>query len=80
MWKLTRPDNQHDKLMRDNLLGLQDHLVRIEAVREGQLQVWVLTKCGHGEAKRLLEPKGIRVSALREEKYGPVTGKLLGAS
>ncbi|MFH0246301.1 hypothetical protein ACGRHY_28660 [Streptomyces sp. HK10] len=32
------------------------------------------------EAKRLLEPKGIRVSALREEKYDPVTGELLGTS
>ncbi|MFJ8650650.1 replication-relaxation family protein [Streptomyces sp. NPDC093546] len=81
LWKLTRPDNQHDKLTRDNLLDLQDHhLVRIELVREDQRQVWVLTKRGHGEAKRLLEPKGIRVSALREEKYDPVTGKLLGAS
>lgn len=28
----------------------------------------------------LLEPKGIRVSALREEKYDPVTGELLGTS
>ncbi|MEV5321717.1 hypothetical protein AB0K92_29430 [Streptomyces sp. NPDC052687] len=81
MWKLTRPDNKHDKLTRDNLLDLEDHrLVRIETVREDQRQVWVLTKRGHGEAKRLLEPKGIRVSALREEKYDPVTGELLGAS
>jgi hypothetical protein len=81
LWKLTRPDNQHDKLVRDNLLDLQDHrLVRIELVREDQRQVWVLTKRGHGEAKRLLEPKGIRVSALREEKYDPDTGKLLGTS
>ncbi|MFE3931880.1 replication-relaxation family protein [Streptomyces sp. YIM B13508] len=80
MWKLTRPGNQHDKLVRDTLLDLQDHrLVRIELVREDQRQVWVLTKRGHGEAKKLLEPKGIRVSALREEKYDPVTGKLLGA-
>jgi hypothetical protein len=80
-WKLTRPDNQHDKLVRDNLLDLQDHrLVRIELVREDQRQVWVLTKRGHGEAKRLLEPKGIRVSALREEKYDLDTGKLLGTS
>ncbi|MFF3934200.1 hypothetical protein [Streptomyces hirsutus] len=81
MWKLTRPDNRHDKLTRDNLLDLEDHhLVRIELVREDQRQVWVLTKRGHGEAKKLLEPKGIRVSALREEKYDPVTGELLGAS
>ncbi|MEU6602779.1 replication-relaxation family protein [Streptomyces flaveolus] len=81
MWKLTRPDNRHDKLTRDNLLDLQDHhLVRIELVREDQRQVWVLTKRGHGEARQLLEPKGIRVSALREEKYDPVTGELLGAS
>ncbi|AEY86838.1 hypothetical protein SHJG_8851 [Streptomyces hygroscopicus subsp. jinggangensis 5008] len=79
MWKLTRPDNRHDKLTRDNLLDLQDHrLVRIELVREDQRQVWVLTKRGHGEAKKLLESKGIRVSALREEKYDPVTGELLG--
>src|SRR5690606_35374891 len=55
-------------------------LVRIELVREDQRQVWVLTKRGHGEAKKLLEPKGIRVSALREEKYDPDTGELLGAS
>ncbi len=33
---------------------------------------------GHGEAKHLLEPKGIRVSVLREEKYDPDTGELLG--
>ncbi len=81
LWKLTRPDNTHDKLVRDNLLDLEDHhLVRIELVREDQRQVWVLTKRGHGEAKQLLEPKGIRVSALREEKYDPVTGELLGTS
>jgi hypothetical protein len=81
LWKLTRPDNQHDKLVRDTLLDLQDHhLVRIELVREDQRQVWVLTRRGHGEAKKLLEPKGIRVSALREEKYDPDTGELLGAS
>ncbi|MET8898670.1 replication-relaxation family protein [Streptomyces albogriseolus] len=81
MWKLTRPDNQHDKLTRDNLLDLQDHhLVRIETVREDQRQVWVLTRRGHGEAKKLLEPKGIRISALREEKYDPNTGRLLGTS
>ncbi|MFE4279746.1 hypothetical protein ACFRSX_34585 [Streptomyces goshikiensis] len=81
MWKLTRPHNKHDKLVRDNLLDLEDHhLVRPELVREDQRQVWVLTKRGHGEAKQLLEPKGIRVSALREKKYDPVTGKLLGAS
>jgi hypothetical protein len=54
--------------------------VRIETVRDDQRQVWVLTKRGHGEAKKLLEPKGIRVSALREEKYDPVTGRLLGTS
>ena len=31
LWKLTRPDNQHDKLVRDTLLDLQDHrLVRVE--------------------------------------------------
>ncbi|GGK31562.1 hypothetical protein GCM10011583_74270 [Streptomyces camponoticapitis] len=54
--------------------------MRIELVREDQRQVWVLTRRGHGESKKLLEPKGIRVSALREEKYDPVTGKLLGAS
>lgn len=80
LWKLTRPGNKHDKLVRDNLLDLEDHhLVRPELVREDQRQVWVLTKRGHGEAKQLLEPKGIRVSALREKKYDPVTGKLLGA-
>ncbi|MCX5387521.1 replication-relaxation family protein [Streptomyces sp. NBC_00083] len=80
LWKLTRPGNKHDKLVRDNLLDLEDHhMVRPELVRDDQRQVWVLTKRGHGEAKQLLEPKGIRVSALREKKYHPVTGKLLGA-
>lgn len=54
--------------------------MRIELVREDQRQVWVLTRRGHGEARQLLEPKGIRVSALRQEKYAPVTGELLGAS
>ncbi|MGW5852519.1 replication-relaxation family protein [Streptomyces sp. NPDC055254] len=79
LWKLTRPENRHDKLTRDNLLDLEDHhLVRIESVQEDQRQVWVLTKRGHGEAKQLLEPKGIRVSVLREEKYDPDTGELLG--
>ncbi|MEU1669388.1 hypothetical protein ABZ547_38610 [Streptomyces sparsogenes] len=79
MWKLTRPDNQHDKLTRDNLLDLEDHhLVRIESVQEDQRQVWVLTKRGHSEAKRLLEPKGIRVSVLRKQEYDPDTGELLG--
>ncbi|WP_333745986.1 hypothetical protein [Streptomyces sp. IBSBF 2950] len=78
---MTRPDNQHDKLTRDNLLDLQDHqLVRIESVQDDQRQVWVLTARGHQEAKRLLEPKGIRVSVLRKEKYHPVTGALLGGS
>ncbi|MEV3972852.1 hypothetical protein AB0K68_32690 [Streptomyces sp. NPDC050698] len=52
--------------------------MRIESVQEDQRQVWVLTKRGHGEAKQLLEPKGIRVSVLREEKYDPVTGQPLG--
>ncbi|MFJ8692857.1 hypothetical protein [Streptomyces roseolilacinus] len=80
MWQLTRAGNQHDKLVRDTLLDLQDHrLARIESVREDQRQVWMLTRRGHGEARKLLESKGIRVSALREEKYDPVTGKLLGA-
>ncbi|WP_327259915.1 MULTISPECIES: replication-relaxation family protein [unclassified Streptomyces] len=76
---MTRPDNQHDKLTRDNLLDLEDHrLVRIELVQDDQRQVWVLTDRGHHEAKKLLEPKGIRVSVLRKEEYDPVTGKLLG--
>ncbi|MEU3603671.1 replication-relaxation family protein [Streptomyces sp. NPDC006798] len=81
LWKLTRPGNRHDKLVRDTLLDLEEHqLVRIESVRADQRQVWVLTRRGHGEAKQLLEPEGIRVSALREKKHDPVTGKLLGAS
>nr|BFD88414.1 hypothetical protein StreXyl84_78150 [Streptomyces sp. Xyl84] len=79
LWKLTRPDNRHDKLTRDNLLDLEDHhLVRIESVQEDQRQVWVLTAKGHREAKHLLEPKGIRVSALRKQEYDPDTGELLG--
>ncbi|MEV6841479.1 hypothetical protein AB0N17_44730 [Streptomyces sp. NPDC051133] len=40
--------------------------------------MWVLTKRGHGEAKDLLEPKGIRVSVLRKQEYDPDTGELLG--
>ncbi|MGF1344500.1 replication-relaxation family protein [Streptomyces flavovirens] len=79
LWKLTRPGNRHDRLTRDNLLDLEDHqLVRIESVQEDQRQVWVLTKRGHGEAKQLLEPKGIRVSMLRKQEYDPDTGQLLG--
>ncbi|TVL88443.1 hypothetical protein CD790_30760 [Streptomyces sp. SAJ15] len=79
MWKMTRPDNRHDKLTRDNLLDLQDHhLARIESVQGDQRQVWVLTARGHREAKKLLEPKGIRISALRKEEYDPDTGELLG--
>ncbi|MEU2732548.1 replication-relaxation family protein [Streptomyces griseoviridis] len=79
LWKLTRPGNRHDRLTRDNLLDLEDHhLVRIESVQEDQRQVWVLTKRGHGEAKQLLEPKGIRVSVLRKQEYDPDTGELLG--
>ncbi|WP_261386940.1 replication-relaxation family protein [Streptomyces sp. BK340] len=76
---MTRPDNQHDKLTRDNLLDLQDHhLVRIESVQDDQRQVWVLTARGHREAKKLLESKGIRISVLRKEEYDPDTGELLG--
>ncbi|WP_260868028.1 replication-relaxation family protein [Streptomyces sp. SAJ15] len=76
---MTRPDNRHDKLTRDNLLDLQDHhLARIESVQGDQRQVWVLTARGHREAKKLLEPKGIRISALRKEEYDPDTGELLG--
>ncbi|MFF7365854.1 hypothetical protein [Streptomyces sp. NPDC008125] len=76
---MTRPGNRHDKLVRDNLLDLEDHhLLRIESVQEDQRQVWVLTTRGHGEAKQLLEPKGIRVSALRKQEYAPDTGELLG--
>ncbi|MCL3998941.1 hypothetical protein [Streptomyces lavenduligriseus] len=52
--------------------------MRIESVQEDQRQAWALTRRGHGEAKKLLEPKGIRVSALREEKHDPVTGRPLG--
>ncbi|WP_455362138.1 hypothetical protein [Streptomyces sp. SYSU K21746] len=77
LWKLTRPDSRHDKLRRDNLLGLEDNLVRVESVPDDQRQVWVLTARGHREAKKLLEPKGIRVSVLRKEEYDPVTGELL---
>ncbi|MEW2289666.1 replication-relaxation family protein [Streptomyces sp. NPDC047841] len=81
LWKLTRPDNRHDKLTRDTLLDLEDHrLVRIESVQDDQRQVWVLTDRGHREARQLLEPKNIRVSALRKEKYDPVTGELLAGS
>ncbi|WP_254407498.1 hypothetical protein [Streptomyces sp. GMY02] len=52
--------------------------MRIESVQEDQRQVWALTRRGHGEAKQLLEPEGIRVSVLREEKFDPVTGQPLG--
>ncbi|MFB7601223.1 hypothetical protein [Streptomyces sp. NPDC056160] len=79
MWKLTRPDNRHDKLTRDTLLDLEDHqLVRIESVQEDQRQERVLTRRGHGEAKQLLEPKGIRVPVLRKQEYDPDTEELLG--
>ncbi|MFI1840214.1 hypothetical protein [Streptomyces olivaceoviridis] len=79
LWKLTRPDNKHDKLTRDNPLDLEDHrLVRIESVREDQRQVWVLTARGHREARKRLESRGIRVSELRKEEYDPDTGELLG--
>ncbi|MDT0453110.1 hypothetical protein [Streptomyces hesseae] len=58
---------------------MEDHqMVRIESVRDDQRQVWVLTARRHREAKKLLEPKGIRVSALRKEEYDPVTGERLG--
>ncbi|MFJ7146852.1 replication-relaxation family protein [Streptomyces sp. NPDC100445] len=65
----------------DTLLDLEaHHLVRTESVQEDQRQVWVLTKRGHGEAKQLLEPKGIRVSVLRKQEYDPDSGELLGPS
>ncbi|QGZ52622.1 hypothetical protein GPZ77_33865 [Streptomyces sp. QHH-9511] len=54
--------------------------MRIESVQDDQRQAWVLTDRGHREAKQLLEPKGIRVSALRKEKYHPLTGELLAGS
>jgi hypothetical protein len=73
------PDNRHDKRTRDNLLDLEEHrLVRIESVQDDQRQVWVLTARGHREAKQLLEPKGIRISALRKQEYDPDTGEVLG--
>ncbi|MET7435934.1 MULTISPECIES: hypothetical protein [Streptomyces] len=40
----------------------------------------MLTDRGHREAKQLLEPKNIRVSALRKETYDRVTGELLAGS
>jgi hypothetical protein len=52
--------------------------VRIESVQEDQWRVWTLTKRGHGEAKKPLEPKGIRIPVLRKQKYDPVTGEMLG--
>ncbi|MEV0281307.1 hypothetical protein AB0I22_33665 [Streptomyces sp. NPDC050610] len=51
--------------------------MRIETVQEDQRQVRVLTMPGHGEAKQLLEPKGVRVSVLRKQEYDPDTGQLL---
>ncbi|MGP3974298.1 replication-relaxation family protein [Streptomyces sp. 8N114] len=79
LWKLTRPANRHDKLVRETLLDLEDHrLVRIESVQDDQRQVWVLTARGHREAKRLLQPEGIRLSALRKEEYDPGPGEVLG--
>ncbi|MGW2773543.1 hypothetical protein ACWC4C_13645 [Streptomyces olivaceoviridis] len=56
----------------------EDQLVRIESVREDRRKIWVLTARGHREAKRLLEPKSIRVSVLRKQEYDPATGELLG--
>jgi Replication-relaxation len=80
LWKLTRPTNKHDKLVRETLLDLQDHrLVWIESKGGDQRQVWVLTARGHREARTHLLPRGIRLSALRKEEYHPVTGELLGA-
>ncbi|GGM26457.1 hypothetical protein GCM10010129_83690 [Streptomyces fumigatiscleroticus] len=52
--------------------------MRIETVQDDHRQVWVLTARGHREARQLLEPYGIRISALRKEEYHPVTGALLG--
>lgn len=79
LWKLTRPGNRHDRLTRDNLLDMEDHrLVRIESVQKDQRQVWVLTDRGHREARKLLEPEGIRISVLRKQEYDPDTGELLG--
>ncbi|WP_234443157.1 hypothetical protein [Streptomyces cellulosae] len=54
--------------------------MRIESVQDDQRQVWVLTDRGHREGKQLLERKNIRVSALRKEKYDPVTGELLAGT
>lgn len=40
LWKLTRPENRHDKLTRDNLLVLEDYRpVRIEPLQDDQWQV-----------------------------------------
>ncbi|MFI9587010.1 replication-relaxation family protein [Streptomyces sp. NPDC052236] len=73
------PENRHDRLTRDNLLDLEDHrLARIASVQDDHRQVWVLTARGHREAKQLLEPKAIRVSALRKEEHDPLTGEVLG--
>lgn len=79
--KPCRSGNRYDTFVRDALLDLQGRLVvRIELVRVDQRQVWVLAKRGYGEAKKLLEPKGIGVAALWEEKCAPGTGGLPGAS
>lgn len=75
----TRPNNRHDKQKRDSRLNLADHqLAPTESVRELQRLVWVLARRGHREDRQLLEPQGIRVSALRKQEYDPDTGRLLG--
>ena len=71
IWHLTRPDNRHNKLVRDTLNDLADHgMVRREMKLSGNQDLWVLTRAGHREARSLLPPE-VRLSALREANGAP---------
>ncbi|MFF6835207.1 replication-relaxation family protein [Streptomyces sp. NPDC012438] len=69
LWRMLRPEDQHDRCTRDTLNALKKMgMVRVERRLKSGHQLWVLTEQGHKEAKGLL-PRNVRISALCKQKY-----------
>ncbi|MFF5393375.1 replication-relaxation family protein [Streptomyces sp. NPDC013012] len=69
LWRMLRPEDQHDRCTRDTLNALKKMgMVRVEKRLKSGHQLWVLTEQGHKEAKGLL-PRNVRISALCKQKY-----------
>ncbi|WP_432128377.1 replication-relaxation family protein [Streptomyces sp. bgisy082] len=79
LWRMLRPEDQHDRCTRDTLNALKKTgMVRVERRLESGHQLWVLTEQGHREAKGLL-PRNVRISALCKQKYDTKGGPIPGA-